>query len=104
VQSKMTEARSERNTPQAPADPLHAAEELRAELIAERVAMKILAHLPKPARRLLNRQELARELGVSATTVDRLTAAGKLPFVTIGDAKRFELERCIEASRLMAGA
>jgi AraC-like DNA-binding protein len=99
---KVHEQLRQRNQPPPPPDPILAAEELRAERIAEKVAMKILAHLPKPAPRLLNRQELARELGVSAATVDRQTAAGKLPFVTIGDQKRYELDRCIEASRSVA--
>jgi hypothetical protein len=59
--------------------------------------------LPPPAapeRRpaLLDRKAIATELGVSVATVDRLCRDG-MPFVRLGDSKRFELARVLEWAR-----
>ncbi len=40
---------------------------------------------------LLSKQQLAAALGVSTATVDRLCREQSIPFLTVGDARRFEL-------------
>lgn len=62
-----------------------------ADLIADRVAAK-LARMATPATetpaRLLSKGDLARELGCSTSTIDRMQG---IPFVVIGKNKRFDL-------------
>jgi hypothetical protein len=49
----------------------------------------------KPDARLLDRVHLAQALSVSEKTVVRLTAEG-MPYVKLVEAKRYELDRCLE--------
>ena len=39
----------------------------------------------------MDKRELARLLGVSGATVDRLVRANRIPFVPVGDVKRFDI-------------
>jgi hypothetical protein len=66
-----------------------------ADLIADRVAERVAAKLaerstpaPEAPSRLLSKGDLARELGCSTSTVDRMA---NIPFVVIGRNKRFDL-------------
>jgi excisionase family DNA binding protein len=71
------------------------------DAIADRVAERVLEVLAPmleasapTARRpsLLSKSELASLLHVSTATVDRLARHGALPFVRVGDVRRFDLE------------
>jgi excisionase family DNA binding protein len=57
--------------------------------LAEKVAEKLLAGLPAPDR-LLSVEQTAERLGVKERTVRGLKADGKLAYVMIGGAVRFE--------------
>jgi excisionase family DNA binding protein len=46
---------------------------------------------------LLSKQQLAAALGVSTATVDRLCRERAIPFLTVGDSRRFELLAVREA-------
>ena len=47
---------------------------------------------------LLTREQLATALGVHKTTVTRLTALGRIPFVSVGRrGKRYDLEAVVAA-------
>jgi excisionase family DNA binding protein len=59
-------------------------DELRAILLTREPATSA----PAP---LLDKRGLAAALGVSPATVDRQTAEGRIPFVRVGDHKRFDL-------------
>ncbi len=51
-----------------------------------------------PAASLLNRNQLAAALGVHKTTVTRLTALGRIPFVSVGRrGKRYDREAVVAA-------
>ncbi len=41
---------------------------------------------------LLDKRALAHALGVSTATVDRLCRQGRMPFVIVGEVRRFDLE------------
>lgn len=62
----------------------------------------LLAARAAPPPALLDRAGLAGALDVSTKTLDRLRSEG-LPELTIGDAPRFELERCLEWLRARGG-
>jgi hypothetical protein len=47
-------------------------------------------HAAEPAP-LLSKQQLALALGVSTATIDRLSRERAIPFLIVGDARRFEL-------------
>ncbi len=47
-----------------------------------------------PADRLLSKKEVALVLGVSASTVDRLTREGLPVAAHVGDARRYDFEAC----------
>ncbi len=48
---------------------------------------------------LVDKRLLAHALGISVATVDRLCRAGAIPFVHVGDARRFDLEAVRAALR-----
>jgi hypothetical protein len=45
-----------------------------------------------PTSPLVDKRGLAHALGVSTASVDRLCRSGRIPFVTVGEVKRFDLE------------
>jgi len=47
---------------------------------------------PNPIAPLLDKRALAHALGVSTATVDRLCRQQRIPFVTVGEVRRFDLE------------
>jgi excisionase family DNA binding protein len=51
---------------------------------------------PEPAP-LLSKQQIAAALGVSTATVDRLCRERAIPFVTVGDSRRFDLANVRQA-------
>lgn len=64
--------------------------------LADAVADRILAKTALPAREvppaaLLSKANLARALDVSTATVDRLCREGSIPFVLVGESRRFDL-------------
>jgi excisionase family DNA binding protein len=66
------------------------------EMVASRVAEKLRPMLaetsaPSPSP-LLSKCEVASALRVHPATIDRLVRAGRIPFVRVGDVKRFDLE------------
>jgi excisionase family DNA binding protein len=46
---------------------------------------------PAPSGSLIDKRSLAHALGVSPATVDRLCRDGRVPFVRVGDVRRFDL-------------
>jgi excisionase family DNA binding protein len=50
-----------------------------------------------PSGMLLDKRALAHALGVSTATVDRLCRANRIPFVRVGDVRRFDLAAVREA-------
>jgi excisionase family DNA binding protein len=63
------------------------------ELIREAVREEIASVRPAAApSALVDKRECARALGVSTATVDRLCATQRIPFVVVGDVRRFDLE------------
>lgn len=40
---------------------------------------------------LVSKQEAARHFNVSTATIDRLCRSGEIPYITIGDSRRFDL-------------
>ena len=65
-----------------------------ADAVADRVADR-LANRP----RLVDRVELANQLGVSVPTVDRLRASGRIPEIKIGSRIQFDIEAVLNALR-----
>lgn len=63
-----------------------------ADAVADRLAAKLL---DRP--RLVDRVELARELGVSVPTIERLCAAGSIPVVRMGRRVLFDPAAVIAA-------
>ncbi len=54
--------------------------------------------VPRPSdAALLSKQQLASALAVSTATIDRLCREHTIPFLTVGDSRRFELARVREA-------
>lgn len=66
-----------------------------AALVADAVADAFERNLRQASPQLLDRAGLARALGVSTSTVDRLARAG-LPCLLVCEAKRFELALVLE--------
>jgi hypothetical protein len=66
-------------------------------IVREEIADAIRTHQTPPPDRpaLLDRKSVARELGVSIATIDRLVREG-MPHVRVGDCKRFELDRVLD--------
>ena len=66
------------------------------DMVASRVADKLRPMLAEtsapPPSPLLSKGEVASALRVSGATIDWLVRAGRIPFVRVGDVKRFDLE------------
>jgi excisionase family DNA binding protein len=67
------------------------------EMVADRVAEKLRPMLAAPAlsaapAALASKSEVASALRVSPASIDRLVRAGRIPFVRVGDVRRFDLE------------
>jgi excisionase family DNA binding protein len=67
------------------------------DMVAARVVEKLAPMLAEPSaapppRPLLTKSELANALRVSTATVDRRLREKRIPFVPVGDVKRFDLE------------
>src|SRR5580658_5708122 len=45
---------------------------------------------PTMAGSLVDKRDLAHALGVSPATIDRLCRAGRIPFIRVGDVRRFD--------------
>jgi excisionase family DNA binding protein len=77
-------------------DPFSGLLDLIREAAREGVAQALSAQCPReaatPAAPLLDKRALAHALGVSTATVDRLCRTKRIPFVVVGDARRFDLE------------
>jgi hypothetical protein len=78
------------------ADPLNALLELvRAaarEGTTEALMLRPEAPSTAPPLPLLDKRALAHALGVSTASVDRLCRQGRIPFVLVGEVRRFDLE------------
>ncbi len=78
------------------ADPLNALLELvRAaarEGTTEALMLRPGALSTAPPLPLLDKRALAHALGVSTASVDRLCRQGRIPFVLVGEVRRFDLE------------
>lgn len=66
-----------------------------AELIRDAVAEALAEQSQDVAAALLDRNGIARALGVSPSTVDKLRREA-LPYIMLGDSPRFEPAACIE--------
>ncbi len=70
---------------------------IQAEILrAQAAALEAPVALSQPDRsaalsRIVNKDEMARELSVSRGQVDRLVRAGKIPCVIVGDVRRFDV-------------
>ena len=75
-------------------DPLAGLRELVRDAAREGAAQALAAvTLPTapPADPLLDKRALAHALGVSTAKVDRLCREGRIPFVRVGEVRRFDL-------------
>lgn len=68
-------------------------------LIGSAVEKALAGQREQPTAALLDRNALARALGVSPSSVARLRRDG-MPCVMIGDAPRFELDACLAWLRM----
>lgn len=57
---------------------------------------------PKPIAPLLDKRSLANALSVSIASIDRLCRDQRIPYVLVGDVRRFDLEAVCEALRTHA--
>jgi excisionase family DNA binding protein len=73
-------------------------DELRA-LVREAVRVELASVAPASATpaALVDKRTAAHSLGVSSATLDRLVAAGRIPFVKVGDHRRFDCAKVREA-------
>ena len=60
----------------------------QAQVLEANASVALRAPEPTP---LLSKQQLAAALGVSTATIDRLCRERAIPFLTVGDSRRFEL-------------
>jgi hypothetical protein len=58
----------------------------------EALASRVDARPAAPASPLLDKKALAYALGVSTATIDRMCRHGRVPFVLVGEVRRFDLE------------
>jgi excisionase family DNA binding protein len=61
------------------------------EGVAQALATQVAGEPSGDLDALLNKRALAHALGVSTATVDRLCRTRRIPFVVVGDARRFDL-------------
>lgn len=64
------------------------------DALVERLAAKLAVPAAPlgPRKPLLSKQDLAVQLGVSVATIDRLCREELIPWLVVGDSKRFDLE------------
>lgn len=74
-----------------------------APLVAEELARVAPPMAPSPSP-MVAKQEAARHFNVSTATLDRLCRTGEIPYVTIGDSRRFDLAAVRAALEARAGA
>jgi excisionase family DNA binding protein len=60
----------------------------QAQMLEAAAPVEVRVAEPAP---LLTKQQLAAALGVSTATIDRLCREGTIPFVPVGDSRRFDL-------------
>jgi excisionase family DNA binding protein len=63
-----------------------------AQAAALRAAADVVEQGAPPPARLLSSQDCAAALGVSVATLNRRVGEGAIPYVTIGDSRRFDLD------------
>jgi hypothetical protein len=73
------------------------------EGVAEALSAQRAREHPTGNDALLDKRALAHALGVSTATVDRLCRARRIPFVIVGDVRRFDLA-CVRAALATAPA
>lgn len=73
------------------------------DALAERVAEKVARELRKSPS-LVDRVELARQLGVSVPTIERASAKGEIPFVRLGRRVLYDPAAVIRARMEKGGA
>jgi len=81
-----------------PSDPLAQLLELVCCAAREGVEQALSAQkadVPAARAALSAKSVLAHSLGVSPATIDRLSRAGRIPFVYVGDARRFDVAAVI---------
>lgn len=71
----------------------------QAELIADRIVERLQPKLIRP-QGLLTAQELSDFLGVSLSTVERMTADGDLPSYKIGRGRRYNANEVLASLRI----
>jgi excisionase family DNA binding protein len=72
-------------------------DELR-QLIKEELAVTtLISEQPKPSTKPINQRELCTFLGLSEPTIIRWRKRGKIPFLQIGSAIRFDVNKVLEA-------
>ncbi len=87
--------------------PLTAALDMLADVIARRVVDELRplltsAREPSPAvPALLDKQALAHALDKSTASIDRLVRDGAIPFVRVGDVRRFDLAAVLAALQVV---
>lgn len=67
------------------------------EAVVEALASADVARSHVRPTRLLTKQETADALGISSAQLDRLCRAGRVPFIHVGDVRRFDLAAVLEA-------
>jgi hypothetical protein len=88
-----------------PADPLKYLLELVRSAAREGVVEALQTQAPvapKTVIPLINKKDLAHALSVSIASVDRLSRDGRIPWVPVGDVRRFDLEAVRQALRAQA--
>jgi excisionase family DNA binding protein len=83
-----------------PADPLKDLLELVRTAARDGVVEGLQAHAPaapKAVTPLIDKKTVAHALSVSIATIDRLCRDERIPFVQVGDVRRFDLEAVREA-------
>jgi hypothetical protein len=88
-----------------PADPLNDLLQLVRSAAREGVVEALQAQVPVAPRAvapLVDKRMLAHALGVSIPSVDRLCRSQRIPYVLVGEVRRFDLEAVREALRASA--
>jgi len=88
-----------------PADPLNDLLELVRSAAREGVVEGLRAQgpvAPRAVTPLVDKRMLAHALGVSIPSIDRLCRSQRIPYVLVGEVRRFDLEAVREALRASA--
>lgn len=67
--------------------------------IAQQVVELLKPQLIAAAAKQLDADQVAEVLGVSKSTVERWTAAGKIPSYTVGRCRRYSLDDVLESAK-----